>query len=234
MKTSPTAWLLLVASFLAGCGGGGETPRDADIFAGVDTGETSDENEDLFDDVVTSDSDTSQPAAVPSGEQSWSGVLPTGQERCYDNEKEIPCPKPGEPFFGQDPQFNQWKTRTFTQTGNVVFDDVTRLYWQAGYESGLTWDEANGYCEALTIGNRTEWRLPTPHELKSLINYGKLIGDMPAHPATDFPAETPNDWFWATARIQDTSTAWVVYFYDGYLEYTSKANRYSVRCVSSN
>ncbi|MDM8538856.1 hypothetical protein QUF70_19035 [Desulfobacterales bacterium HSG17] len=24
----------------------------------------------------------------------------TGQTKCYDNEKEIPCPQPGEPFYG--------------------------------------------------------------------------------------------------------------------------------------
>jgi len=26
----------------------------------------------------------------------------TGQNKCYDNKKEIPCPKPGEDFYGQD------------------------------------------------------------------------------------------------------------------------------------
>ncbi len=52
--------------------------------------------------------------------------------------------------------------------------------------------------------------------------------------ATDFPADTPNDWFWASARAQDPETAWVVYFFDGYLEYTSRDNLYSVRCVAAN
>jgi len=29
----------------------------------------------------------------------------TGQTKCYDNEKEIPCPKEGEPFYGQDANY---------------------------------------------------------------------------------------------------------------------------------
>ena len=43
----------------------------------------------------------------------WSGAvagdykLPdTGINKCYDAEKEIPCPKPGQPFYGQDTQYD--------------------------------------------------------------------------------------------------------------------------------
>jgi len=57
---------------------------------------------------------------------------------------------------------------------------------------------------------------------------------VPAHPATDFPGDTLNDWFWATPRPYDPQTAWIVYFYDGYLDYTERDNRYSVRCVATS
>ncbi len=34
---------------------------------------------------------------------SYSNPLPdTGQTKCCDDTQEIPCPGPGEPFFGQD------------------------------------------------------------------------------------------------------------------------------------
>ncbi len=41
----------------------------------------------------------------------------TGQTKCYDNEKEIACPSPGEPFFGQDAQY-QGIRLNFVDNGN--------------------------------------------------------------------------------------------------------------------
>ena len=36
-----------------------------------------------------------------------SGPVPdTGQAKCYDDSGEIPCPSPGQPFFGQDANYN--------------------------------------------------------------------------------------------------------------------------------
>ena len=32
-------------------------------------------------------------------------IVDTGQERCYENRREIEYPKEGEPFFGQDAQY---------------------------------------------------------------------------------------------------------------------------------
>jgi len=29
----------------------------------------------------------------------------TGQTKCYDNTREITCPQPGDPFYGQDAQY---------------------------------------------------------------------------------------------------------------------------------
>ena len=34
-------------------------------------------------------------------------VVDTGQSRCYDNRSEIAPPKPGQPFYGQDAQFQR-------------------------------------------------------------------------------------------------------------------------------
>ena len=36
----------------------------------------------------------------------------TGQTKCYNNSAEIPCPVPGETFYGQDAQF-QGPARSF-------------------------------------------------------------------------------------------------------------------------
>ena len=230
-----TLWfaLFLAAAFVVACDGGKQGPTEDEVIGDADTAT----GEGPIGGDIGTDADAVQPQMRFNGEQTWFGVLPTGQRKCYDNEKTIPCPEKGASFFGQDSQFNQWKTRAFTVNGDgTVYDDATHITWQSGYASDLTWQEAYSYCSSLSLATKT-WRLPSPHELKSLINYEKLEGtapnEVPSHPATDFPGENLNDWFWATPRIQDAQTAWIIYLYDGYMDYTERSNRYSVRCVAT-
>lgn len=222
-----TLWFVcfLAIAFAVSCDGDNQATKDIEVIG---------DEEPVID---GADADTADLQPSFRGTQSWAGVLPTGQNKCYDLEKEINCPEPGEPLFGQDGQFGQWKTRSFTPNANgTVYDDVTHRTWQAGYSANLNWQEAFNYCASLPLAGKT-WRLPNPHELKSLINYGKMTGvapnEVPAHPATDFPGTTPLNWFWTSNRIQDTVTAWIIYFYDGYMDYTVRTNKYSVRCVAT-
>lgn len=229
-------WLVcfLAAALLAACNGDKNSAADITVIGDQDAiGDEDPSN----DDGAATDADAKVPQSMAGGAQPWSGVLPTGQKKCYDLDKEIVCPaSPEDPFHGQPAQFNQWKTRSFTVSGATVYDDQTHRTWQGSYACNLTWQEAYSYCSSLQIAGLS-WRLPSPHELKSLINYGKLIGtppnEVPAHPATDFPTDTPNDWFWASARVQDSQTAWIVYFYDGYMDFTVRTNRYCARCVAT-
>ena len=51
--------------------------------------------------------------------------------KCYDNRGEIPPPKPGQPFYGQDAQFkNHPASFTLSADGRTVRDNVTGLTWQ--------------------------------------------------------------------------------------------------------
>ncbi len=37
----------------------------------------------------------------------WAALVPdTGQSKCYNATVEIPCPSSGQPFYGQDAQYN--------------------------------------------------------------------------------------------------------------------------------
>lgn len=48
----------------------------------------------------------------------WNGPWPdTGQSKCYDNQGEIPCPEPGEDFYGQDAQY-QGPQHSYTKLGH--------------------------------------------------------------------------------------------------------------------
>src|SRR5208283_5027555 len=58
-------------------------------------------------------------------------VAATGQSKCYDNWNEIAPPKPGQPFYGQDAQFQRHPASyTLSADGLTVRDNVTGLTWQ--------------------------------------------------------------------------------------------------------
>ncbi|ETR66067.1 MAG: hypothetical protein OMM_13297, partial [Candidatus Magnetoglobus multicellularis str. Araruama] len=77
--------------------------------------------------------------------------------KCYDNEKEIPCPNPGEDFYGQDANYTI-NPQSFTKLdshGNdlpdsatewtMVRDNVTGLIWEVKTDDGSIHDKDNTY-----------------------------------------------------------------------------------------
>ena len=81
----------------------------------------------------------------------------TGQTKCYDNKKEIPCPKPGEPFYGQDGNYtiNPMSYTKLDERGRelpdsasewvMVRDNVTGLIWEVKTDDGSVHDKDNKY-----------------------------------------------------------------------------------------
>ena len=51
----------------------------------------------------------------------------------------------------------------------VFTDHTTELIWQNTVGPLRTWPDAKAYCDGLTYCSRTDWRLPTISELRSLI-----------------------------------------------------------------
>jgi len=110
----------------------------------------------------------------------------TGQSKCYDNSREIACPAPNEPFYGQDANYaiNLPNYEIKTINGDeVVIDHITGLTWQRR-DDGIkrTWYEAKDYCDNLALAGYSDWRSPTRKELQSMANYGHL--DPAVNPAT--------------------------------------------------
>ncbi|MEK7846656.1 MAG: DUF1566 domain-containing protein, partial [Nitrospinota bacterium] len=96
-------------------------------------------------------------------------------------------------------------------------DDVTR-----------TWESAITYCEGLSLGSYTDWRLPNIKELKSIVDNTKYN---PSIDTTYFP-NTNSSIYWSSTTVADlTSYAWGVDFYDGYVYYDFKSYNGYVRCV---
>jgi hypothetical protein len=117
----------------------------------------------------------------------------------------------------------------FTDNDNgTVTDNNTGLIWQQGEGGKKTWEDAITYCEDLSLAGYTDWRLPNKNELNSIIDYE--IYD----PAidTNFFSNVYASYYWSsTTYVSSSSSAWGVYFYDGYVDGGDKSGSNYVRCV---
>jgi hypothetical protein len=127
-------------------------------------------------------------AAMPAFGQATPGgyrIVDTSQTSCYDNTKLIIAPTSGQPFYGQDAQYNgQQPSYTLSGNGLTVNDNTTGLTWQRTPDTTgdrtinasdkMTWTQAQArpaVLNAATYGGYSDWRLPTIQELYSLMNF---------------------------------------------------------------
>ncbi|KJU85855.1 protein containing DUF1566 [Candidatus Magnetobacterium bavaricum] len=120
-----------------------------------------------------------------------------------------------------------WPNPRFTDNGDqTITDTLTALVWSkdAGTPSTgsctggkKTWQQALDYVACLNATNyfgHNDWRLPNVNELESLIDGGRYDLSLPSgHLFVNVRSEV---YYWSsTIRAADTSTAWVVFMYDG-------------------
>lgn len=132
--------------------------------------------------------------------------------------------------------------------GNLIWSDLS--------VNEMTWDDAKEYCENLTEGGYTDWRLPNINELRTLIKNckGSRTGGYCAvqdpHCLSD-DACLSNDCFcecrdntgyysklgddgllWSSSTTRSDKRAWFVHFGCGGVTHKSKGHfGYQVRCV---
>ncbi len=107
----------------------------------------------------------------------------------------------------------------------IVTDHDTGLQWALDFVKNVNWNEAHAYCEKLDHGDADDWRLPTKYDLMGLI-------DEPGNfPVTEFP-KMPEKVFWSDTPKEDSEKhAFYVDFYNGFIDFDYKGNRYYARCV---
>jgi hypothetical protein len=132
---------------------------------------------------------------------------------------------------------------TGTQAGTVT-DNTTNLMWQqcsaglsgvgcaTGVAATYQWDGpttfAITYCEGLSLGGFTDWRLPNVKELKSIAD---MTVYSPAINATYFPNTQSSTYWSSTTCAPNTTYAWYVLFTNGSTTNYNKTNTGYVRCV---
>jgi len=87
-------------------------------------------------------------------------------------------------------------------------------------------DTATSYCDGLTLGGYTDWRLPTKEEL-----YGIVSGTTAPTISTVFQHVVSNNYWSSTNYAGNSLTAWFVRFSNGYQNGGFKIYSYYVRCV---
>lgn len=98
--------------------------------------------------------------------------------------------------------------------GQAVLDKETGLVWEQSPATGtLDWNTARFQCTSLTTGGRKGWRLPSVHELASLIDPSVTNPILPpGHPFQNIQSA----YYWSATTIADLPTfAWFVNFGSG-------------------
>jgi len=125
---------------------------------------------------------------------------------------------------------NRSNADNFEKSADVVVDKAAKLVWQddaSVTEIKKNWDDAQVYCEALTLGHADDWRLPSYDELISIVDYNKhTLAIMPAF------KHIVSEYYWSSnVDVEDTKSVKNIYFGNGCPDSKPKKNAYYIRCV---
>ncbi|MFB9052499.1 DUF1566 domain-containing protein [Formosa undariae] len=105
-------------------------------------------------------------------------IVDTDLNNYYSDTDQISKPVAGDAFYGQDANYigNQ-PSYTDNQDGTIT-DNITGLTWEKDMGPKITFEDAFKKAEQSTLGDYSDWRVPTIKELYSLILFsGQVKGE---------------------------------------------------------
>jgi formylglycine-generating enzyme required for sulfatase activity len=118
----------------------------------------------------------------------------------------------------------------FTDMGNgTIIDNLTRLTWQKIQSANtMTWEEALAYSGSLTLGGKSDWRLPNVKELQSLNDVSIC---KPSFTKAFFPNVSAGNYWSSTTLIGTQTKAWDINVDYGIVSYNDKTMKENVLLV---
>ena len=126
------------------------------------------------------------------------------------------------------------------ESKNNIIDSQKNLQWQDNSDSATiekTWGKAISYCDSLILNGFSDWRLPSIHELSTIVDIKRVN---PAIKTTiknvhNSKKKTPSDAYWTISETASSKgNAWLVFFDIGSIRVNGKSMKRYVRCVRDN
>lgn len=118
----------------------------------------------------------------------------TGQKNSYTN------------TFGEDNDYSINLPFYIDNKNGTITDTITGIMWQQTDGGEMTVENATIYCDTLTLGGYTNWRLPNAHEGYSILN---LQNNNPALDILYFTKTAAEYWWTSDQQANDATKIWV-------------------------
>ena len=112
-------------------------------------------------------------------------------------------------------------TRFTDKTDGTIKDNYTGLTWQkTPPATPMTWEAALAYAKTVTLGGKSDWRLPNIKELQSLNDVSRV---KPSVNKTIFPGIVSSAFYWSsTSQYKTPAIAWDMNTDYGVVTYNDK------------
>jgi hypothetical protein len=107
--------------------------------------------------------------------------------------------------FGEDNDYNFFTPYFIKNNNGIITDTITSLQWQQTDGGELKIENAMMYCDTLTLGGYTDWRLPNAQEAFSILNMQNVN---PAINTTYFTNTGAEYWWTSVRQANDTNKIW--------------------------